>query len=366
MGDRLGAERDWPPSTFPYFREGPADGGIEPPSEPLEIVSISRSGDEDPGLYRPSPDLRSAVNTALLIGMPLLLTGEPGCGKTQLGNAVAYALGWNHDIFETKSTSQAAELFYEYDVVGRFHAKTIEADVTPSEFVTYRALGRAILLAHPKELVAHLMPGNGRDHPGPPRRSVVVIDEVDKAPRDFPNDILNEIDRMTFRIPELGAPGTKGVPEPHRSMRPFVVLTSNSEKSLPDAFLRRCIYFHIPPPTRDQLNEIISLRLAAYLPATSRLAADSVDFYQFLRGRSVALDKRPGIAELLNWLQAMVGQGADPNLTLAEQTELFARCYGVVFKTRNDFGLAQPEGRRLGLLDQWIAQRGRQSDAGRP
>ena len=104
------------------------------------------------------------MNTALLLGMPLLVTGEPGCGKTQLGEAVAYALGLRHERFETKSTSQARDAFYAFDVVGRFHAKDTGGSADPRAFIEYMALGRAILLAHPRADIANLIPA-GFAHP---------------------------------------------------------------------------------------------------------------------------------------------------------------------------------------------------------
>src|SRR5205085_1382510 len=150
--------------------------------------------------------------------------------------------------FETKSTSLARELFYAYDTLGRFHAaQTGEGSQKNLDYVTYNALGVAILRANEEAAVAKWIPqGKGFVHGGR-RRSVVLIDEIDKAPRDFPNDILNEVEGMYFRIPELGDALIKA----DETMRPVLILTSNSEKNLPDAFLRRCIYYYLPFPDRD-------------------------------------------------------------------------------------------------------------------
>lgn len=140
-------------------------------------------------------------------------------------------------------------------------------------------------------------------HDDVPQRSVVVIDEIDKAPRDFPNDILSEIDRMYFRVPELGAEGIRGTPAaddstreipPH--LRPIIVLTSNSEKKLPDAFLRRCVYFHIPDPEGQHLRDIVFSRLEEYLKPGQQLVEDCLAFFAYLRdprrGPAGPVDKR--------------------------------------------------------------------------
>src|SRR5262249_9028357 len=145
-----------------------------------------------------------------------------------------------------------------------------------------------ILLAYRHDEVKHLLPTGPHafQHNQEPQRSVVVIDEIDKAPRDFPNDILNELDRMYFRAPELGASGLRGTPaaddaskEIPSSLRPIVILTSNSEKKLPDAFLRRCVYFHIPDPEGQQLRDIIFGRLDEYLKPGQPLVEDCLAFF---------------------------------------------------------------------------------------
>ncbi|MCP4409970.1 MAG: AAA domain-containing protein, partial [Gammaproteobacteria bacterium] len=162
--------------------------------------------------YRASPDLAAAVNVALTLGMPLLLTGEPGSGKSGLADSLAWELA-THDEqdpkplrFVVKSDTQARDLFYRFDTVGRFHAsQTPEANTDPRQFINFEALGKAILHAKSPHY-AHKtlgLPVNAVDHPGKPKRSVVLIDEIDKAPRDVPNDILVELEMLEFEIPEL-------------------------------------------------------------------------------------------------------------------------------------------------------------------
>src|SRR5262249_30135573 len=181
-----------------------------------------------PENYLPDPGLVDAVNVALMLRQPLMITGEPGTGKTALAASVAWELGLDDPLsYETKSTSTARDLFYLYDTLGRFTAKELRADAGQAkDYITFNALGHAIVLANAPDKVADMLP---RDfvHTGK-RRSVVLIDEVEKAPRDFPNDILNEIERMYFRIPELGNRTVAADEDAY----PVVIMTNNSEKSL--------------------------------------------------------------------------------------------------------------------------------------
>ena len=357
--------------SFPFYKAPTNSDGVPRPREPVLINSMARAGLDNPAYYQPHADLAAAVNTALLLGLPLLVTGEPGCGKTQLGLAIAHALGYRHELFETKSTSQARDVFYVYDVVGRFQAGQLNESGDPRHYIEYTALGKAILLAHPKSNIAHLLPpesDDGLNHPGVPLRSVVVIDEVDKAPRDFPNDLLNEIERMYFKIPELGAAGVRGTPSGSNSdqriadyLRPVVVLTSNSEKKLPDAFLRRCVYFHIPDPDESHLREIVDARLGEFLDQPKNLPdrpmlKDALEFYAFLRGRSVSLGKKPGIAELLNWLQALIGHGASLQEPLAGQEDIVANTMSVILKTSEDLRRRRSSDHEEGLFSQWLTE----------
>src|SRR5262249_41046804 len=150
-----------------------------------------------------------------------------------------------------------------------------------------------------------------------------------------------------FRVPELGAGGLRGTPavddaskEIPSSLRPIVILTSNSEKKLPDAFLRRCVYFHIPDPEGQQLRDIIFGRLDEYLKPGQPLVEDCLAFFAYLRDPRRALAKRPGIAELLNWLQALVGHSANLGGRLADQRALVQRTFPALLKTSEDLARA--------------------------
>src|SRR5262245_52754184 len=211
---------------------------------PAQLPGSRRARQTDPAGYLPDPGLVDAVNVALLLGQPLLLTGEPGTGKTQLAYSLAWELGFEPPLsFETKSTSVARDLFYTYDAVSHFRAaQTREGSADVLSYITWNAFGAAILRSRPIEEVRQWLPPDFA-HTGP-QRSIVLIDEIDKAPRDFPNDLLNEVENLFFRVPELNNARI----EANEDRRPVLVLTSNSEKNLPEAFLRRCVYYNIPFP----------------------------------------------------------------------------------------------------------------------
>jgi len=219
-----------------------------------------------PDTYLLDEQLERVVSVALSQRQPLLLTGERGSGKTQLVTYLAYKYNLAQVFkFTTKSNSTARDLFYIYDILGRFHAGSqakinSENEFMPSkravDYITYNALGKAIILSHPKEKVKDYLP-IGFKHNGP-QRSMVLIDDIDKAPRDFPNDILNELDAMYFGIPELGNVTIEADPR----YQPIVVITSDFCKVLPYAFLRRCIYYHIPFPAREKLELIVKAHMA--------------------------------------------------------------------------------------------------------
>jgi MoxR-like ATPase len=283
---------------FPFYKKTL----LEPPSgKPVELPSSRPTSEILPETYMPDDGLVDAVNVALLLGQPLLLTGEPGTGKTHLAYHVAWQFGLPVLKFETKSDHKAQDLFYLYDALRHFHTVQIaqERNQDAKNYLEFTALGKAIILANELEKVRKFLP-TGFEHPGKPQRSVVLIDEIDKAPRDFPNDILNEVEHKHFRIPELGIDEKIDVPDDR--FKPILILTSNSEKHLPAAFLRRCVYYNIPFPKREVLSEIVEKRLGQTAKNSSELLTDALDLFFELRKQ---LKEKPATAKLLNWLMTL-------------------------------------------------------------
>jgi len=313
---------------------------------PESFVRIDTERTTDPAGYLPDQGLVDAVNVALMLQQPLLITGEPGTGKTQLASSVAWQLELGAPlVFETKSTSTSQDLFYTFDNLRRFHAaQTQGGDVDPHLFIRYNALGLAILRTLGAEKARGLLPPDV-ELPAEPRRSLVLIDEIDKAPRDFPNDILNEIEHLYFRIPELGNEAVRADP----ALRPVVIITSNSEKSLPDAFLRRCIFYCIPFP-EDRLEDIVTTRVAGLSAGPGTALAEILEFFRLLRRSDVTLRKRPGTAELQQWVLALLGFGIDPALPLREQAAKAARTLNALAKHGED------QERVLALFKDWVHQ----------
>jgi MoxR-like ATPase len=247
-------------------------------------------------VYQPSADLVRVTDLAIAVGRPLLLQGEPGCGKTRLAHSLAYALRLPLEIAYVKSTSRAQDLLYTYDAVRRLYDSQLGAQGPkdsageplardPGNYIQLGPLGRAIARA-----------AFGR-------RSVVLIDEIDKADLDFPNDLLWELDRMEFDVAEdpRKSRSAKGV-------RPIVVITHNEEKPLPPAFLRRCVYFYVDfPQTRTEVEKILQLHGITDQP----LAAKAVEIIEQLRTRDLV--KKPGLVELIEWVRYEQTRGTTPD-----------------------------------------------------
>jgi MoxR-like ATPase len=237
------------------------------------------------GHYLADSRLVTAVNTAIAVGQPLLITGEPGTGKTMLAWSIAAELGLGSVLeFHTRSDNQARDLLYEFDYMTRFyHAQTRDPRAEQLElYIRWHALGEAIRS---------------------PEQRVVLIDEIDKAPRDFPNDLLDELDRMEFRVPELGSAFTA-------SYRPVVVITSNSERQLPDPFLRRCIFHRLDFPAGDRLQAILRERLG-HLGLPQRLIEVATARFEQIR-QVPGFEKLPSTAELIAWVRVLHVSGVDP------------------------------------------------------
>ena len=265
--------------------------------------------------------LKSTIFLALKLGKPLLITGEPGTGKTQLAHWAAWYLSTKQNenitpflpepfIFHTKSSSAGRDLFYNYDAISHFQDKEGKKNVT--EFISLAAMGQAICQTMGSSIAVSKFGLNGTRNiqslQENPHSSVLLIDEIDKAPRDLSNDLLNEIENNKFFIPELE---TEIVRSSDRKTRILVILTSNSEKSLPDAFLRRCLFYHIPFPSENDLIKIILQRITPFLEEIGKNA--QIDFNEHYK-RALKLFhlirvkthvKPPSTSELLDWIKVL-------------------------------------------------------------
>lgn len=327
--------------AFPYYL-----GQGTRPDQPTVLPQSQGQQLRQPKNYLPDQGLVDACNVALLLGQPLLLTGEPGTGKTQFAYSLAWELGLDEPLkFETKSTSQARDLFYTYDALRRFQdAQSGINSPTALPYLHYNALGQAILRTRPPHEVQHLVP-DGFEHRGAVK-SIVLIDEIDKALRDFPNDILNELEQMYFRIPELNNEKVEAT----QSLYPVIIITSNSEKALPDAFLRRCVYYHIPFPERARLEKIILNQLGGKIGQRGSMLDDALELFLQLRDPLNGLRKKPATAELLAWLVALQRIAKSVQNPLKDK-EILLRTLSILVKTAND----QPHARDI--IEQWIQNR---------
>ncbi|WP_330587047.1 MoxR family ATPase [Aminipila butyrica] len=229
--------------------------------------------------YVVSKELMNAVNVAIALEKPLLIKGEPGTGKTVLAESIAKALDMKLLVWSIKSTTKAQEGLYVYDTVQRLYDSQLgEGNVADiRQYIKLGKMGEAF---------------SSED------QVVLLIDEIDKADLEFPNDLLWELDKMEFYIHE-----TKETVRTKN--RPIVIITSNAEKELPDAFLRRCIFHYIEFPAKDKMEEIIQVHFG---PIDKKLVEEAISTFYNIR-QMKDLQKKPSTSELLDWLQALMVSG---------------------------------------------------------
>jgi MoxR-like ATPase len=319
--------------------------------------------------YVIDPPLAAAVWVALLLRQPLFLTGDPGVGKTRCADALAERLGLGRaERVQIKSDTKGRDLFYVFDELTRFRdatragakASSKKALPVPPDvaYVRLRGLGRAIMRAAGAAVKATLREGFRREdvwpqhlwskvevtlgdvfpkvfeHGPEPRHSVVLIDEIDKAPRDAPNDVLFEIESMSFEIEEIGIT-VSARPE----FKPIVVITSNSERNLPDAFMRRCVFFNMTLPTPETLRKIAVTRLGGGLQADDPLLADASAFFTDIG--SVLTEKKPGTAEFIGLVAFLRQAGLEPQSRLIKNSDYTRDSLKLLAKTQADLAAAE-------------------------
>ena len=260
--------------------------------------------------YVASDDLKLAVNAALTLQRPLLVKGEPGTGKTLLAEEVAAALGRPLLQWHIKSTTRAQQGLYEYDAVSRLRDSQL-GDPRVSDIRNYIVEGVLWQAFTSHEPV------------------VLLIDEIDKADIEFPNDLLRELDRMEFHVYET----RQTIQARHR---PLVIITSNNEKDLPDAFLRRCFFHYIQFPDRETLQAIAELHFPGLKKA---LLQDALTV--FLRMRDVpGLKKKPSTSELLDWLRLLLSEDVSPEaLHASDPDAIIPPLHGALLKNEQDVHL---------------------------
>lgn len=313
------------------------------------IPDDDRKPPEHPANYATAPELADAVNTAIALSKPLLVTGNPGTGKSQLAERIAWELHLGPVLrFEAQSLSEANDLFYRFDLIGYLAAVEMHkaGSITkpePEDSLKLGPLGEAIVRSDPAAQPKLFQATLGRDGMATPepRPSVVLIDEIDKASRDFPNDLLNGIERREFAIRELKLESVVANPR----FPPIVIITSNSERDLPAPFLRRCTFFHIVDPDEATLAEILVRKFSPFTHRTGVQRGGELppffqqllkEFLAYRRNNGETLQYAPGTSELIDWTQALIQQNVDPAGSLHGQLAKVQRTTSTVAKHRDD------------------------------
>ncbi len=268
--------------------------------------------------YVATDDLRVAVNAAIVLERPLLIKGEPGTGKTVLAREVATALNARLIEWHIKSTTKAQQGLYDYDAVNRLRDSQL-GDERVKDIRNYIRKGK-------------LWEAFESD-----TRPILLIDEIDKADIEFPNDLLQELDRMEFYVYETGEVVKAKV-------RPIVFITSNNEKELPDAFLRRCFFHYIRFPDRQTMQSIVDVHYPGLKP---RLLSEALNIFFDVRDVP-GLKKKPSTSELLDWIKLLLSEDIDPELLKErDPRKLIPPLHGALLKNEQDVQLFE----RLAFLN---------------
>ncbi len=260
--------------------------------------------------YVATDDLKIAVNAAIALERPLLIKGEPGTGKTVLAYEIAKSLDAPLITWHIKSTTKALQGLYEYEAVTRLRDSQLGDERV-------------------KDVANYIKPGKLWEAFDADERPVLLIDEIDKADIEFPNDLLQELDRMEFYVYETN--------ETIRAkIRPVVLITSNNEKELPDAFLRRCFFHYIRFPDQDTMRAIIDVH---YPGIKQKLVAEALRIFYDIR-KAPGLKKKPSTSELLDWLKLLMVEDIDETvLRERDPTKLIPPLHGALLKNEQDVHL---------------------------